>query len=370
MKDKIKILICSISLEKKGGVTNYVQLILNNLSSDKFQIKHFVQGPKTRIRRFLYPIIILIQLIKFKEKLKKFKPDIVQFNPSLDWGAILRDYLFMKYAKKYGFSVLFFVNGWKEHISKHFFKKDILSKFFYKVFILPDVIIVLANSFKNDLIKLGITSEKIIVMTTLVESEKFKPQNRIFNPPYTLLFCSRIGKLKGIFQLLDAFQLIIHKYPKTKLIYIGQGSDFNTLNKKIDNMKLKGNVECIGYKSGQEKIEYFHKSDMLILPSFTEGFPTVFCEAIAAGLPFIGTHVGGLIDAFEDEKQGLVIRSMPPKSEEISEKILKLIENPKLMKQISQNNLREAKEKYDVKVVLTRLENIYQEMINIKGKGK
>jgi len=368
MTKKIKILLCSVSLEQKGGVTNYVNLLLDNMPTDIYQVKHFVQGTKNWYTKFFYPIIILIQLIKFKEELKTFKPHIVHINPSLDWGAIIRDYIFMKYAKKYGFLVLFFVNGWKEYISVHFINKNILSNFFYKVFMMPNKIVVLATSFKNDLLNLGIDSKKIMIMTTMVESEKYKPQRRIFAPPYVLLFCSRIEKLKGIFQLLDAFQLVINKYPNTKLIYLGLGSEYNKLNKKINNIKLKENVKCVGYKSGQEKIEYFHNSDMLILPSYTEGFPTVFCEAIAAGLPFIGTQIGGLIDVFEEGKQGLVIRSMPPKPEEISEKIIKLIENPQLMKQISQNNIQEAKNKYDVKIVITKLENIYQEMIKNNGK--
>jgi glycosyltransferase involved in cell wall biosynthesis len=202
----------------------------------------------------------------------------------------------------------------------------------------------------------------------MVESEKFKPKNRTFDPPYTLLFCSRIEKLKGIFQLLDAFHLILQKYPVTKLIYVGQGSEFKNLNKKIYHMKLDGNVKCVGYKSGLEKIDYFNNSDILILPSFTEGFPNIFCEAMAAGLPFIGTHVGGLVDAFEDRKQGLIIKSIPPKPEEISEKIFELMDNHKLMKQISENNLREAKEKYDVKIVIAKLDRVYQEILTTKGK--
>jgi|WetSurMetagenome_2_1015567.scaffolds.fasta_scaffold00621_15 glycosyltransferase involved in cell wall biosynthesis len=368
MKNKIRILLCSVSLEDKGGVSNYVRLILDNYPSDKYLIRHFVQGDSSKFIKIFYPILILIQLLKFKEKLKKFNPDIIHINPSLAWVAIVRDYIFTRYAKKNGFSVLFCVGGWDKNLSKHLRKEDVLSRFFLKIFEMPDRILVLASSFKNELIALGIDSNKIIVTTMMVESEKYKSKNKIFDPPYILLFCSRIEKLKGVYQLLDAFQLIILKYPETKLIYVGQGREFINLNKRISHMKLEENVKCVGFKSGAEKINYFRDSDMVILPSFTEGFPNIFCEAMAAGLPFIGTHVGGLIDVFEDGKQGLVIKSIPPTPEEISDRIFKLIENQKLMEQISENNLHEAEDKYDVKVVIAKLDNLYQEMVNIKGK--
>ena len=73
------------------------------------------------------------------------------------------------------------------------------------------------------------------------------------------------------------------------------------------------------------------------------------------------------MDVFEDRKQGLVITSIPPTPEEISEKIFELMENKKLLMQISQNNLREGKDKYDVKVVIAALDAIYQEMYTSKG---
>lgn len=368
MKDKIRVLLCSVSLEDKGGVTNYVRMILENYPKDKYLINHFVQGDTSKFIKIFYPLVILIQLVKFKEKLRQFNPDVVHINPSLAWAAIIRDYFFSRSARKNGFPVLFCMGGWDAKISKHFHKKTILQRFFFRIFDTPDRILVLAESFKNEIKELGIDQNRIVLTTMMVESEKFKPEHRTFEPPYTLLFCSRIEKLKGIYELLDAFQLILRKYPKIQLTYVGSGTEYHNLNKKISVIGLEDHITCVGYKTGAEKIHYFTHSDIMILPSYTEGFPNVFCEAMAAGLPFIGTHVGGLVDVFQDGKQGRVIQSMPPAPQEIAEKIIELLEDKKIMKQISENNIREAKAKYDVSVVIAKLDGLYQEMFERKEK--
>lgn len=228
---------------------------------------------------------------------------------------------------------------------------------------MPNMVLVLASEFKKELVNLGISSNKIKITTTMVESEKYKPKIKKFNKNITVLFCGRIKVAKGIYELLDAIPIILDKHPETKFIYMGNGSEFNNLYKKIKEIKLSKNVDCIGHKSGNEKIKTYQNSNILVLPSYSEGFPNVFCEAMSAGLPIIATPKGGLADVLKDGKQGLIIKSMPPKPDDIAEKIIKLIKNPVLMKKMSQNNLKEAKEKYDVNVVCEEIGKIYEEIL-------
>ena len=125
-------------------------------------------------------------------------------------------------------------------------------------------------------------------------------------------------------------------------------------------MNLKDNVEFKGYLVGKEKFNIFKNAHIFTIPSYTEGFPTVVLEAMAAGAAIIYTPVGGLINTMVDGKNGFVVKSIPPNPEEIAKKIIQLFENPKLMKKMSANNLIEAKEKYDAEILSKEIGKIYE----------
>ena len=360
----IKVLLLGRSFKLSGGVTNYLELLTQNLDNQKFQVKHFVQGKSsTKWKNIFLPFIILSQLIKFKRIVKTYNPDIVHINPSLGWTAIIRDFAFLKIAKKKRIPVLFFIHGWEHTLSNKFKENGYWKNYFEKRFALADAIVVLANEFKEELVKLGIPEERIHVSSTMVESEKYCPENKDFSPPFKILFCASMQRKKGPYEVLNAAPLVLEKYPDTKFIFVGEGVELENLKRMSKDLGLK-NILFTGYISPEEKIKNFKNANIFVYPSYYgEGFPTVILEAMAAGMPLVTTPVGGLADALEDGKQGLIIKSMPPNPEEIAEKIIQLIENEELMKKMSENNLREAKEKYDVKIVSGKIEKIYSELL-------
>ena len=89
---------------------------------------------------------------------------------------------------------------------------------------------------------------------------------------------------------------------------------------------------------------------------------------MAAGIPIIATVVGGVNDGIQNGKNGFLIESNQPHPEDISNKILKLLNNPNMMVQMSNFNIKEAKEKYDVDVVTKQIEKIYLEFNNKKHR--
>lgn len=357
---------------RHGGVSNYLKLLTDNLDKNEFQIIDLSKGKNARIEKitkssYLTNIISyflnLYIIIIFKHFLKKYKPHIVHLNPSLNWASIIREFIILKITKKQKFPVLLSIHGWNWLFFNKIKNNSILRPIFTDYIKKADKILVLSYDFKKALIDLGVDNEKIVITSTMVETNKYIPNNKVFNKPFSVLFCSRIIKEKGPFELLNAIPLVIKKYPDTKFIFIGDGKDLKKLKKNSKKLGYEKNIVFTGYISLEEKITMFKKSHIFVFPSlYGEGFPTVILEAMAAGLPVITTPNAGLADAIENNKEGLIL-NIKPSAIEIAEKILKLLENPNLMNEMSKNNINEVKEKYDIKKICSMIISIYDDIL-------
>jgi len=362
---KIKVLVLSTSLRRKGGVTNYVKLLMQYLDKKKYHVNHFTQGKNpTKWKNIVLPFIVTYQLLKFKQVLKEYQPDIVHLNSGIGKTSIIRDFVFLQMSKKERVFSLFFIHGWKKPVFDYINSNRLFKKKNYNRISMADAIVVLASQFKRELVDLGVDSQKIFVSSTMVESDKYCLENKDFDSSFKVLFCANMHIKKGPYELLNAVPFVLEKYPQTKFIFVGEGKELENLKEKSMELSIENNVDFTGYISNIEKIKIFKNSNIFVYPSYYgEGFPTVILEAMGAGMPLVTTPVAGLADALENGKQGLIIKSIPPEPEEIADKIIRLIENPELMKAMSKNNLKEAKEKYDINVVCKKIERIYEEIL-------
>ncbi|MEZ4524004.1 MAG: glycosyltransferase [Thermomicrobiales bacterium] len=135
--------------------------------------------------------------------------------------------------------------------------------------------------------------------------------------------CVAVGRLvpvKGLDDLLDAFAIVIRKYPTAALLIAGNGVLYKQLSARIDDLHLQDSVFMLGARQDIGRI--LAASDIFVNASHLEGLPVSLLEAMAAGLPSVATTVGD-IPTVLNEETGILV---PPHSpEDLAEAICVLL---------------------------------------------
>jgi len=152
-----------------------------------------------------------------------------------------------------------------------------------------DIILVESGFLSHYLSKyLGFKKTKILVASGGFYPEAHEPistRNKCFDA----CFIGRIIDLKGVFDLIQAWKKVVEEFPNAKLAIIGGGGEeeINKLNNLILKADLEKNVYYFGFVSEKEKRKLLKASKLFILPSYEEGIPIVFYEAMYYALPVI-----------------------------------------------------------------------------------
>lgn len=141
--------------------------------------------------------------------------------------------------------------------------------------------------------KRGFDSE-IIVDSLIPKSYKSRVRSISGMVPQ-LLYVGRLEREKGVDILIDACDYLSQKGFGFQLKIIGTGSEKAALMSQIERLGLNGQITFEGHvKHGELLYSFFESSDVLVIPSRTEGFPKTIHEARAFGLPIVAMPVGGM----------------------------------------------------------------------------
>lgn len=132
--------------------------------------------------------------------------------------------------------------------------------------------------------------------------KKVRSDLKIPEDAVALIFLGRLVRDKGIYQLVTAFQNIAKFDHRLWLLLIGPDEE-----REFDNLNLGSlAVQTVRAPFTAKPEVYLAASDILVLPSFREGFGVVIIEAAAMGLPSIGSNIYGISDAIIEQETGLL----------------------------------------------------------------
>jgi len=217
-----------------------------------------------------------------------------------------------------------------------------------------DKIIVTRDEDKQYIVqKYKICSKKITVIPNWVDIELFKPMEEIAKEANRIIFVGRLEKQKNVLSLVRAVKTI----PNAKLYIFGSGSLENEVRKEIEgfsNIRLMGVIP-------HEKLPYeLNKSEIFILPSLYEGHPKALLEAMACGLPVIGSKVEGIREIIEDGINGLLCDPTP---EDIRKKIISLLSDKSLRKRLGKTARSFIMENYSFEKAYAKELEIHRELL-------
>jgi glycosyltransferase involved in cell wall biosynthesis len=150
-----------------------------------------------------------------------------------------------------------------------------------------------------------VPESNIHVITPLIEEAIIRKDTRpniMKDRPLRVLYVGRLSKEKNLFSLIEACKLALKVGRSFALSIVGLGPLEIEIRKLIAESGLSNQIKFIGYiPHGDALIAEFDSHDLLCLPSFTEGTPSVVIEAFARGMPVLATPVGSLPSLFPDE---------------------------------------------------------------------
>jgi glycosyltransferase involved in cell wall biosynthesis len=119
-------------------------------------------------------------------------------------------------------------------------------------------------------------------------------------------FIGRIVRNKGIIELAGAWTLLRQEFPELRLMLVGPSEAQDPIPPEIDRqLRRDPRVHLIGEEWNVPPL--YVAMDVLVLPTYREGFPTVLLEAAAMSVPVVATQVPGCIDAVQDGVTGLLV---------------------------------------------------------------
>lgn len=195
--------------------------------------------------------------------------------------------------------------------------------------------------------------ERVFLVPVFTNIQKFVQHNgsaktraRYSNFKGIVLFVGRLIASKNVSMLLKAATIVLEKHPDTLFLIVGDGVERQKLELETKELNLEGNVLFTGMVNIDDVVNYFHASDIFVLPSKYEGRALVVTEALACAKPVIASDVSGISDVIIDSENGYIVPI--DDWETMGYKIIYLLDHPQLREEMGEKGRKVVLETHDI----------------------
>ena len=194
-----------------------------------------------------------------------------------------------------------------------------------------------------------------------MDGSKLKQQFGIREDERVLIHISNFRKIKNIPDIIDAFMKVREAMP-AKLLLVGDGPEKHRVMDKLRDMPYKSDVLFLGK---QENIaELFSISDLKLLLSEKESFGLVLLEAMACGVPGIGTNIGGIPEVIEHGTNGYLVELGDVDA--VAQYAIELLSDEDKLTQFRMNALDTVQTKFKSEKIIEQYEKTYEKLAAVR----
>lgn len=174
-----------------------------------------------------------------------------------------------------------------------------------------------------------------------------------------VIHVSNFRKVKRVGDVVDTFYRIRQKV-KSKLLLVGDGPEMSRIQEQVRELKMDGHVLFLGKRDNLS--ELYNVSDLKLLLSEKEAFGLVMLEAMACGVPGIGTNIGGIPEIIESGKNGYLVELGD--TERAALHGVELLSDDEIGARLRAGAIETVASKFHSSRILKEYENIYERLLN------
>jgi glycosyltransferase involved in cell wall biosynthesis len=159
-------------------------------------------------------------------------------------------------------------------------------------------------------------------------------------------FVGRLDPVKGALLLIEAMAEVLKTHPDATLTLAGDGPARAPAEARATALGIGGSVNFAGYMSQPQVADLLANSDMLVLPSFAEGLPVVYMEALASRIPVVASRVAGVQELVEDGVTGLTVP--PGDVPTLVDRMSRLMADPDLAARMGEAGRKAVEREHDI----------------------
>jgi len=224
--------------------------------------------------------------------------------------------------------------------------------------------ICISNAMKNDMLKVGIPSNKAVLIENGVDLERFYPRSEIVKISKLLGIkaqgpvigtISRMVSEKGQIYLIKALKYLASEWSDLRCIFIGEGPLYSGIKNAARNFGVEDICLFLDARNDVELI--YPLLDLFVLPSLREPFGLVLLEAMACGVPVIATSAGGPPEFILSGVNGILV---PPRNgKALAEEISHLLLNKEKASKIRNAGLKTVQNRFNVREKVNKIDQVY-----------